>query len=204
MPGKQRWSVNMGGQLTQVPMPVGYSGVSSYTGGDGVAAAQPSNAGGNRHDDEIAKLRFRKMWEAARSPISGVLMSAVMMYMVGNNIQIFPLIMIGMTCMNAVKGLFAVSSGLLTLLSFLLRLPCNDVITSVCCCIVFKPFSDVPMGKKLPAILFYLLIASAHVGVALWKLDKLGFLPTTASDWYLLMPFKLTNETAVGGAAYMS
>ena len=91
-----------------VSMPVGYSGVSSYTGGDGAA---PASSGGSR-DAEIAKLRIRKMWEAARSPISGVLMSAVMMYMVGNNIQIFPLIMIGMTCMNAVKNLFAVSSGL--------------------------------------------------------------------------------------------
>ena len=49
----------------------------------------------------------------------------------------------------------------------------------------------------------YLLIAGAHVGVALWKLDRLGFLPTTASDWYLYMPFKQTTETAVGGACYV-
>ena len=68
---------------------------------------------------------------------------------------------------------------------------------------MFEPFSDLPFSKRLPAMLAYLLIAGAHVGVVLWKLDKIGFLPTTASDWYLQMPFKITPETAVGGASYL-
>lgn len=67
---------------------------------------------------------------------------------------------------------------------------------------MFKPFSDMPVAQLAPAVGFYLLVACAHVGVALWKLDRLGFLPTTASDWYLLLPFKPTLETAVGGAVY--
>ena len=67
---------------------------------------------------------------------------------------------------------------------------------------VFKPFADMPKSKLVPAMLVYLVLAGANVGVVLWKLDRLGFLPTTASDWYLLMPFKTIEETAVGGAAY--
>lgn len=59
-----------------------------------------------------------------------------------------------------------------------------------------------PVAQLAPAVGFYLLVACAHVGVALWKLDRLGFLPTTASDWYLLLPFKPVLETAVGGAVY--
>ena len=60
-----------------------------------------------------------------------------------------------------------------------------------------------PKAKLAPAVLVYLLLAGANVGVVLWKLNRLGFLPTTASDWYLLMPFKITEETAVGGASYI-
>ena len=37
----------------------------------------------------------------------------------------------------------------------------------------------------------YLLLACANVGAVLWKLDRLGFRPTTASNWFLLMLSKI-------------
>ena len=134
MPAKKRWSMNMGGQLIQVPQPLGYSATSSFTGGDGTS---PSSSSNSAQDSALAKLRLKKLWEAARSPLSGVLMSGAMMFMIGNNIQIFPLIMLGMTCMNAFKGLFAVTKGLLFSLSlFFCYITVFIRITFVCTCFV--------------------------------------------------------------------
>ena len=107
---KQRWTVSMGGPLMRVPEPLGYTDTGSF--GNGSAEARSSRPATAAPDPAMERVRMRKLWEAARSPLSGVLMAAFMMYMVGNSIQIFPLFMIGMACMNAFKNFFAVTKGL--------------------------------------------------------------------------------------------
>lgn len=108
--GEKRWTVRMGGPLVRLPDPVGYSETPFGSGETGARSGTPAPTA--PRDAATEKLRVRKLWEAARSPVSGVFMSMFMTYMIGNSIQIFPLIMLGMTCMNAFKGLFAVTKGL--------------------------------------------------------------------------------------------
>ena len=112
------WSVNLSGNYgdSRYEAPYGYSQPEMSDTSllkNPVAAKDPAAASASS-SAELAKnerLKTRKLWEAARSPVSTLMMCGFTMYMTGSRISIFSLIMIVMSTINLFKGLFNVSNG---------------------------------------------------------------------------------------------
>lgn len=110
---KPIWSVKIkGGGGPSVEAPIGFSSGVSYGSGEKEERHTENEIYAMENDPELVALRKRKMWEAARSPLMGVVTSFIMTHFFGSNVQLFSIIMIGMTCLNALKTLFSLSSGL--------------------------------------------------------------------------------------------
>eukprot|EP01080_Neovahlkampfia_damariscottae_P007413 gene7413-11736_t len=61
------------------------------------------------HKEEIEKLEIlkeKKSWEIANSPSKQILMQAFLLYVSGNQINIFPIIITFMTIFNPLKAIF--------------------------------------------------------------------------------------------------
>ena len=50
-------------------------------------------------------LKLKKAWEVALAPVKGLPMTAIMMYMSGNSLQIFSIMMVFMAFKNPLMGL---------------------------------------------------------------------------------------------------
>ena len=65
---------------------------------------------------EIFSLRifcsyFQKSWDIALGPFKQIPMNLFIMYMAGNSISIFPIMMVGMMFLRPVKALLAIKSS---------------------------------------------------------------------------------------------
>lgn len=56
-------------------------------------------------------LQFQKSWDIALGPFKQIPMNLFIMYMAGNSISIFPIMMVGMMFLRPVKALLAVKSS---------------------------------------------------------------------------------------------
>jgi hypothetical protein len=104
-------------------------------------------------------LKEQKAWEFAQSSVKQVGMFAFMMYMSGNSVHIFSIMM---TFNGLYQPLMAIySSGK-----------------------AFERFQD-SEGRvsTLAPRLLYCLIQLGSLGFALYKLSNIGLLPTHVSDW---------------------
>ena len=63
---------------------------------------------------------FQKSWDIALGPFKQIPMNLFIMYMAGNSISIFPIMMVGMMFLRPVKALLAVKSSKSVLLLSLL------------------------------------------------------------------------------------
>lgn len=54
---------------------------------------------------------FQKSWDIALGPFKQIPMNLFIMYMAGNSISIFPIMMVGMMFLRPVKALLAVKSS---------------------------------------------------------------------------------------------
>ena len=104
-------------------------------------------------------------------------MNAIMMYMSGNSIQIFSIMITLMTLWNALNSIWGTFSA-------------------------FEQFQSTPgVGKTvgwtaikrlkhsnilLPALIFFLL-QGLNLALGLWKCNGMGLLPTATSDWLAFM-----------------
>jgi hypothetical protein len=110
------------------------------------------------------KILHDRAMEAAKSPVSGFAMTAFMMYMMGNQINI-------MTMM---------------FLFYQVMAPFNAILN------IDKTFSQFePDGHKkhLPRTIF-ILGQCGIFGFLLYKLKGMGLLPTESSDWLAMWPVK--------------
>ena len=114
------WSVNLSGNYgdSRYEAPYGYSQAemsdTSILKNPASGKDTTATSSSTTNSAEIAKnerLKNRKLWEAARSPVSTLMMCGFTMYMTGSRISIFSLIMIVMSTMNLFKGLFNVNNG---------------------------------------------------------------------------------------------
>ncbi len=56
-------------------------------------------------------LKLKKAWEVALAPIKNLPMTAIMMYMSGNSLQIFSIMMVFMAFKTPIMGLVAVNQA---------------------------------------------------------------------------------------------
>ncbi|CCF34921.1 hypothetical protein CH063_06825 [Colletotrichum higginsianum] len=109
--------------------------------------------------EEMDTLKVKKAWEVALAPVKNLPMTAIMMYMSGNSLQIFSIMMVVMAFKNPLVGLTAVNQA-------------------------FERFeSETNKGKMLQVKLAYIVMQFVALALAVWKVNSMGLLPTTRSDW---------------------
>jgi len=113
---------------------------------------------GNKSDirDE---LKVKKAWEIAIGPAKQLPMTAFMMYMSGNTVQIFSMMMTFMMFFNPIQALSTTTN-------------------------LFSPLQNGNTRNRLflPKFVF-ILLQVVGIGLGVWKAASMGLLPTSASDW---------------------
>jgi ER membrane protein complex subunit 4 len=104
-------------------------------------------------------------------------MNLLIMYMAGNSISIFPIMMVGMSLIRPLKAIFTTSA-------------------------TFKSFETVQQNIVLQKLVFFIgnLI---NIGLALYKCHSMGLLPTHASDWLAFIEPPTKAEFSDGGISLL-
>ncbi len=98
-------------------------------------------------------LKVKKAWEVALAPVKNLPMTAIMMYMSGNTLQIFSIMMVWMAFKNPVMGLLATNQS-------------------------FARFeSDTNRSQIVPVKLVYVAMQIVALAVGVWKVNSMGLLP---------------------------
>lgn len=106
-------------------------------------------------DTDANLLLIKKLWDVALGPLKQVPMNLFIMYMAGNSISIFPIMMVGMLIVRPVKALFTTQS-------------------------TFKMVEGTQaIGQKF----VYFIGNVVNILLALYKCHSMGLLPTHSSDW---------------------
>jgi hypothetical protein len=106
---------------------------------------------------EHSVLKHKKSWEIVVGVLKGIPMNLFMMWMVGNSVQIFSIMMCGMLLLNPVRGILSVAT-------------------------TFEKLEDANVNLWLQKLAF-VGAQLLCLGIGLYKCQSMGLLPTTTSDW---------------------
>ncbi|UKZ60343.1 uncharacterized protein TrAtP1_001624 [Trichoderma atroviride] len=96
-----------------------------------------------------------------------------MMYMSGNSLQIFSIMMVFMAFKNPIVGLMSTNQA-------------------------FERFqTDSNSGQILQTKLVYVAMQFLALAVGVWKINSMGLLPTTRSDWMMWESLREPVEHAI-------
>lgn len=110
---------------------------------------------------QMMELKQKKVWELAQAPFRGLFMTAFLMYMSGNQVHIFPIIVTVMAIVNPLKSIFTTNAA-------------------------FQSFDDERVPTLLPKLV-YIFFNLVGLGIALLKCYYMGLLPNQ-TDWLLSAP----------------
>ncbi|XP_057306603.1 ER membrane protein complex subunit 4-like [Hydractinia symbiolongicarpus] len=119
-----------------------------------------------------SKLISKRSWNIALAPIKQLPMNLFIMYMSGNSISIFPIMIIGMMIFRPIKAILAYKG-------------------------TFKMLDADP--QAILQKLAWLFGNFLGIAVALWKCQSLGLLPTAPSDWLAFKEHRERVEYVIGG-----
>ena len=149
---RSRWGLDfnrLGRGGSELPAPPGYSSNSTSV----------LNAETNRQNEAgAANLRAKRSWDLALGPIKQAPMNLFIMYMSGNTISIFPIMMVIMMAVRPLKTLFSVNA-------------------------TFKNLDSADGSGNLGQKVVFVLGNLVNVVLALYKCHSMGMLPTYTSDW---------------------
>jgi len=151
---RSRWGLDFsrsrGGATDSLPAPPGYSSNS----------ASVINAESSRQNEAgAANLKAKRLWDLALGPIKQAPMNLFIMYMSGNTISIFPIMMVIMMAIRPLKTLFSVNA-------------------------TFKNLDTSEAGgHNLFHKAVFVMGNLVNVALAMYKCHSMGMLPTYASDW---------------------
>ena len=98
-------------------------------------------------------LKLKKAWEVALAPVKQLPMTAIMMYMSGNSLQIFSIMMVGMAFKNPIMGLMATNQA-------------------------FEKLESKGLDGKLIVVkAVYVAMQLLALALGVWKVNGLGLLP---------------------------
>eukprot|EP00842_Homolaphlyctis_polyrhiza_P004912 jgi/Hompol1/5421/HPOL_004422-RA len=127
----------------------------------------------------ITNLKLKKAWDTAFTPAKSIPMNAFMLYMTGNGIQIFSILVTVMMLFNSVNSMINVSKAFERF-----QISSGPKKTGLA---ALAALASDPL--LLPMIAFVLMQA-ANLGLATWKCNSMGLLPTTSSDWLAFLESK--------------
>lgn len=143
---------------TGIPDPPGFSAAASGNRKQ-VSSSTKSTVRAPPSAEEMDTLKLKKAWEVALAPVKQLPMTAIMMYMSGNSLQIFSIMMVLMAFKNPVVGLMATNQA-------------------------FERFeSEGTKGKLAMVKAVYVAMQILALALGVWKVNGMGLLPTTRSDW---------------------
>ncbi|KFY15212.1 hypothetical protein V492_02150 [Pseudogymnoascus sp. VKM F-4246] len=151
-------------KASTIAEPPGFSGPSTTlttttSGSKKQAAANKIEPRKPPTTEETDTLKLKKAWEVALAPVKQIPMTGFMMYMSGNGLQIFSIMMVVMAFKNPLMGLLATNSA-------------------------FQRFESEGTAQKLMLVkAAYVAMQIASFGLGIWKVNQMGLLPTTRSDW---------------------
>ncbi|XP_065065081.1 ER membrane protein complex subunit 4-like [Rhopilema esculentum] len=143
---------------SEIPGPVGYADYHSYPTVE-------------THDADLSKLVAKKSWNIALAPMKQLPMNLFIMYMAGNSISIFPIMIVGMMIFKPIKAMLTLKS-------------------------TFKML-DGEQGILLKFT--YLLGNILCLLLAVYKCHSMGILPTAPSDWLAFKEHRQRVDYIVGG-----
>ncbi|XP_046991801.1 ER membrane protein complex subunit 4 isoform X1 [Schistocerca americana] len=161
---KYKWALDTGSRSKQerssdLASPPGYNPSAGQVYTEATRESDPNH------------LIIKKSWELALGPLKQMPMNLFIMYMAGNSISIFPIMMVGMLIVRPVKALFTMQT-------------------------TFKMIEgDHAVVQKFA----YLLGNIVSVALALYKCHSMGLLPSHASDWLAFVEPQLRMEYSGGG-----
>ncbi|XP_060526049.1 ER membrane protein complex subunit 4 [Cylas formicarius] len=115
---------------------------------------------------DVSRLITKKSWDLALTPLKQVPMNLFIMYMAGNSISIFPIMMVGMLLMRPIQAIWSTKAT----------------------------FKMMETSNAWLQILVYVIGNLVNVGLALYKCHSMGLLPTYASDWLAFVEPPIRNE----------
>lgn len=167
---KPRWQLDFNARAhssLELPAPPGYSTTAALVHANEARDADPN-------------LKIKRCWDLALGPFKQVPMNLFIMYMSGNSISIFPIMMVVMMMVRPLKTLFSVKQ---TFKGF--ETGANGVGVNI-------------LGQKLVFCLGNL----AGVALAMYKCHSMGLLPTHASDWLAFADPMERAEVNLGGLGF--
>jgi ER membrane protein complex subunit 4 len=96
---------------------------------------------------------MKKAWEIALAPSKQIPMNAIMMYMSGNSLQIFSIMMVFMLFKGPLQGLMNTNAAFV------------------------KFETDTTRGRLLVVKAVYVLMQFVLLGLGVWKVNAMGLLP---------------------------
>lgn len=110
-------------------------------------------------------LKVKKAWEVALGPVKSLPMTFIMMYMSGNSLQIFSIMMVFMAFKTPITGLMNTNQA-------------------------FERFqTETNAGQILQTKLVYIAMNLVALGVGLWKINGMGLLPYVLVTAMLMVCF---------------
>lgn len=138
-------------------------------------------------------LDAQRCWDVALGPLKQIPMNLFIMYMSGNTISIFPIMMVCMMAWRPIQALMSMSASEYPLLTFFspqwesfynpllhgLFLPLFIILSS--CAPAFKLLES--SSQQWLQGLVYLIGNLLGAALAIYKCQSMGLLPTHSSDW---------------------
>ncbi|KAH9807422.1 hypothetical protein DFH28DRAFT_1089610 [Melampsora americana] len=130
---------------------------------------------------ELDKLRQQKAWDLALSPAKQIPMQAFMMWMSGNGVQIFSVMMVYMLIKGAISSIFSVNQSF----KGFMPQPLNST---------HSPASGPSTYDLKFQKLSFITFQFGLLLLGLYKVNTMGLLPTRLSDWIMYEPRSIGAE----------
>ncbi|KAK5056039.1 hypothetical protein LTR84_012590 [Exophiala bonariae] len=140
---------------SSIPDPPGFTASKALTG------KQKAQASGRKPPtaEETQTLKIKKAWEIALGPAKQLPMQAIMGYMSGNSLQIFSIMMVFMLFKGPIQAITQTNTA-------------------------FAKFESAGTRTQMLGIkAVYVLMQCSLLGLGIYKVNSMGLLPTTRSDW---------------------
>ncbi|KAB2578915.1 hypothetical protein BFW01_g1143 [Lasiodiplodia theobromae] len=175
-PPPPRWVVDLNSPpapqpaKASIPDPPGYTAPQRHQQGKNTKATQPARKPPST--EEMDTLKLKKAWELAIAPAKQLPMNAIGMYMSGNSLQIFSIMMVFMLFKNPVNAVININR-------------------------TFANFETPGTSSRLLGVkLVFVATNCLALALGIWKVNKMGLLPTTRSDWLAWESERLPLERA--------
>ncbi|KAM0715067.1 hypothetical protein Q7P37_009532 [Cladosporium fusiforme] len=139
--------------------PPGFTPTSTQQQTKNPKSGKPTSSRTKPSPEEMDTLKLKKAWEVALAPAKQLPMNAIGMYMSGNSLQMFSIMMVFMLFKAPIQALLNINQ-------------------------TFARFET--EGKKQELLMVKAAFVACNMlalALGTWKVNQMGLLPTTRSDW---------------------